>query len=81
LAANTAIRPMDVSYKLGNISIFSIIAGSLCSLVGTAVCFWRRHWWCAGFGFFSLVLSWTPMLIGMWGFNHIIALKMLVLEP
>ena len=81
LAPGTEIRPMGVTLFLGLTWTASILFGGGCALAGGIRSIKQRQWIlavCAALAGFS---SWIPMVVSNWGFDRVVALRQLVLEP
>jgi len=81
LAPGTEIRPMGVTLFLGLTWTASILFGGGCALAGGIRSIKQRHWILAVCATLAGFASWIAMFVSNWGFDRIVALRKLVLEP
>lgn len=80
-AAGTEIRPMGVTFQLGIAWTASILFGGVCALVGGTIALIQRRWGSVLLAFLAGVATWIPMFVSNRGFDYIVQVRKLVLEP
>ena len=81
IAAGTEIRPMGVTFHLSVTWTASILFGGACALIGGIIALIQRRRHLAIFAFVAGVATWIPMFVSNRGFDYIVTLRKLVLEP
>src|ERR1017187_5549408 len=80
LAPGTEIRPMGLAGVLGLSWVGSILLGGAFAVGGIIISLVRRRWLIAFIGLLVMAATWIPMFVSDWGFDHVVALRKLVVE-
>jgi hypothetical protein len=80
LPPGTEIRPMGLAGVLCLSWIGSILLGGAFAVTGIIISLMRRRWFVAFIGLLVIGATWIPMFVSDWGFDHVVALRKLVLE-
>jgi hypothetical protein len=80
LAPGTEIRPMGLAAVLGLSGTYSILLGGGFAIAGFVVSLKQRRWLLALLALAIIASSWSPWILGSWGFDYIVDLRHLVLE-
>ena len=81
IPAGTEVRPMGVTFHLGIAAIASIIFGGICAFIGGIGALIQRRWRLVFLAFLAGVATWIPMFAGSRGFDYVVEVRKLVLEP
>lgn len=81
LAAGTGIRPMGVTLHLGIASIACILVGGICAFFAGIVALNQRRWRLVTLAGIVGVSTWIPMFVSKQGFDYVVEIRKLVLEP
>jgi len=81
LPAGTEVRPMGATFQLGIAWTASIVFGGICALVGGNIARIQRRWRLFFFALLAAAATWVPMFVSNRGFDYVIAVRKLVLEP
>ena len=81
IPAGTEVRPMGVTFHLGIAGTAPIFFGGICAFIGGIVALIQRRWRLVFLAFLAGVATWIPMFAGSGGFDYVVEVRKLVLEP
>jgi hypothetical protein len=81
IAAGTEVRPMGVTFQLGIAGTASIFFGGICAFIGGIIALIERRWRLVFLAFLAGVATLIPMFAGSRGFDYVVEVRKLVLEP
>ncbi len=80
LAPGHEIRPMLEVSALGLLGIVSILGGGGVALYAAFLSLRRKQWLQFAYALLALGATWIPIFAGFAAFNHLVAIRKLVLE-
>jgi hypothetical protein len=81
LAPGTEIRPMGLAGVLCLSWIGSILLGGVFASAGIIMSLMQRRWFLAFIGLLVIAATWIPMFVSRRGFDYVVEVRKLVLEP